>query len=122
MSQISRQTRLSGSPHGKTWNVSRVGREQHVRLLDPHEPFDRRAVEHDVAVERLLELRRRNLDVLVDAENVGELKSQEADVVLRGELENVLLACAGRVTNSRSLFGSHEKSRKTFGVGLAKPK
>ena len=50
-----------------------IGREQHVRLLDAHEPFDRRAVEHDVARQRFLELRRRNLDVLVDAKNVGEL-------------------------------------------------
>ena len=32
----------------------------------------------------------RDLDVLVDAEDVGELQPQEADVVLPGELENVL--------------------------------
>jgi hypothetical protein len=67
-----------------------IGREQHVALLDPHEPFDARAVEHDVAGERLLELRRGDLDVLVDAEDVGELESQEADVVLPGDLEDVL--------------------------------
>ena len=86
----------------KDRNVVEVGREQHVRLLDPHEPLDRRAVEHDVAGERLLELRRRDLDVLVDAEDVGELQAQEADVVLPGELEDVLRRSrpSGRVTSA----------------------
>ena len=48
-------------------------------------------------VERLLELRRGELDVLVDAEDVGELQPQEADVVLPGELEDVLRGGAGQV-------------------------
>jgi hypothetical protein len=60
MSQMRRATRTSLSPHGNSWKVGQVGLKQHVRLLDPHEPLDRRAVEHDVAVERLLELRRRD--------------------------------------------------------------
>ena len=56
-----------------------VGLEQHVRLLDPHEPLDRRPVEHDLAVQRLLELAARHLDVLVDAQDVGELQPEEVD-------------------------------------------
>ena len=62
------------------------------------------------AVESFLELRSRNLDVLVDAEAVGELKSLKPNVVLSGELQNVLFACAGRITNSRSLFRRHERN------------
>ena len=80
-----------------------IRREQHVRLLDAHEAFDRRAVEHDVAGQRLLELRRRNLDVLVDAKNVGELQPHEANVQLLGEIENVLLRSAGRVRRERAI-------------------
>ena len=34
-----------------------IGHQQHVRLLDADEALDRRAVEHDLAVERLLELK-----------------------------------------------------------------
>src|SRR5207247_1083167 len=30
-----------------------IRREEHVRLLDPHEPLDRGSVEHDVAGQRL---------------------------------------------------------------------
>jgi hypothetical protein len=77
MSQISRATRSRASPHGNTRKVEWSGDEQHVRLLDPHEPLDRRPVEEDVARQRLLELRARDLDVLVDAEDVGELQAQE---------------------------------------------
>src|SRR5262249_17363810 len=60
-----------------------------------HEPLDRRAVEHDVAGERLLELRRRNLDVLVDAEYVRELQTHEAHTQLLGQLEDVVDRRAG---------------------------
>ncbi len=74
-----------------------VGREQHVRLLDAHEPFDRRPIEHDVPVERLLELRRGQLDVLVHAENVGELQTKESHVVLAREHEDVGLRRAIQV-------------------------
>src|SRR5690606_10036954 len=50
---------------------------------------DGRTVEHDVAAKRLLELRTRHLHVLVDAEDVGELQSQEADVAVAHEREHV---------------------------------
>ena len=58
-------------------------------------PFDRRAVEHDVAIESFLELRLRNLDVLVYAENVGELKAQKANIVLRRR-DRECLSCSHR--------------------------
>ena len=45
-----------------------------VRFFDPDEPLDRRPVEHDIAVESLLELRRRDLDDLVHDQDVGELE------------------------------------------------
>src|SRR4029077_2015616 len=78
-----------------------IWREQHVRLLDPDESLDRGAVEHDVAGERLLELRRRDLDILVDPKDVGELEPHETDVEVASELEDFLLTRAGRVRNER---------------------
>ena len=65
MSQISRaDARRSRRPTETPRTSTRSGCEEHVRLLDAHEPLDRRAVEHDVAVQRLLELLTRDLDVL----------------------------------------------------------
>ena len=72
-----------------------VGLQHHVRLFDPHEPLDRRAVEHDIALERLLELALGHFDVLVDAQDVGELEAQEVDFLLLAELEQLALAGAG---------------------------
>ncbi len=74
-----------------------VGLEEHVRLLDPHEALDRGAVEHDLAVERLVELAPRYLDVLVDAEDVGELQAEEVHPELTRELEDVRLGCSRQV-------------------------
>ena len=77
--------------------MRQVGLEQHVRLLDPHEPLDRGAVEHDLAVQRLLELAAGHLDVLVDAEDVGELQPEEIDAEAAGQLEKVVLAGPAQV-------------------------
>ena len=68
-----------------------VGTQIHVRLFDADEAFDRRAVEHDLAVERVGELAVGDLDVLDDAEDVGELKAQELDAFLLGPLQDLLL-------------------------------
>ena len=57
-----------------------VGLEVHVRLFDADEPLDRGSVEHDSPVERLLELPIRHLDVLDDAQDVGELEAHELDL------------------------------------------
>jgi hypothetical protein len=95
MSQITRATRASGSPHGRTRKVARSGPQEHVALLGAHEPLDRAAVEHDVAGQRLAELRRRHLDVLVDAEDVGELEAQEAHVLGTRAREHVVGRDAG---------------------------
>ena len=73
-----------------------VGLQHHVRFLDTHEALDRGAVEHHVPVERLLELARGDLDVLVDAEDVGELQAQERHALFLGEVEDVAL-CRHRV-------------------------
>ena len=69
-----------------------IGLEEHVGLLDSHEPLDGGTVEHDLAVERLAELASGHFDVLVHAENVGELKAQEIHAELAAELEDVPLA------------------------------
>ena len=70
--------------------------EHHVRLFDANEPLDRGAVEHDVALERLLELALGDLDVLVDAQDVGELQAQERHALFLGELEDIALGGHGR--------------------------
>ena len=54
-------------------------------------PLDRRAVEHHLAVERLLELAVWDFDVLDGAEDVGELQPQELDLLLLGRVEERFL-------------------------------
>ena len=69
-----------------------VGRQEHVRLLDPHEPFDRRAVEHHAAIERRRKLAVRHLDVLDHTQDVGELQAQELHASRLGLREDLFLA------------------------------
>jgi hypothetical protein len=68
-----------------------VRNEVHVRFLDRGEALDRGAVELDLAVERLAELRARQLDVLDHAEDVRELEPHEADVLRLTHLEDLRL-------------------------------
>ena len=92
MSQIRRPTRAPlGVGPGEDLEGREVGTQIHVRLLDADEAFDRRAVEHDLAVERLGELAVGDLDVLDDAEDVGELQAQKLDALLLGTLQDRLL-------------------------------
>ena len=89
MSQMMRPTRSDpGVGPGKHLEGAEVGLEVHVRLFDADEALDRRAVEHDAAVERLLELPVRHLDVLGRAEDVGELEAHELDLLALDALEN----------------------------------
>ena len=90
--------------------------QQHVRLLDPDEALDRRAVEHDLAVERLLELAARHLDVLVDAEDVGELEPEEVHVELFGQLEHVALGGAAQVGREAFAGGTGRTVRRPCGL------
>src|SRR6185503_13291598 len=83
------------------------GCEKHVGFFDSHEPFDRGSVEHDVAGERLLELGCRELDILVDSENVRELQSQESNIVGLGQLEDVV----GGSTRSIGDLGAMSRHR-----------
>ena len=87
-----------------------VGPEEHVRLLDPDEALDRRAVEHDLAVQRRGELAVRDLDVLDDAEDVGELQAHELHVRALRQLEDLRLA-----------FGAAGVGSGGFRVGHAVP-
>jgi hypothetical protein len=72
-----------------------IGTEVHVRLFNADEPLDGRPVEHDLAVERLLELAVGNLDVLDGAEDVGELKAHELHLFALGALEDLRLGLTG---------------------------
>ena len=67
-------------PPGEDAKRLEVGPEEHVTFFDLHEPFDRRAVEQNLAVERLGELTRRHLDVFRHAEDVDEDQTEETDV------------------------------------------
>src|SRR5205814_2778847 len=81
-----------------------VGPQVHVRLLDADESLDRRAVEHDLAVERVLELAVGNLDVLDRAEDVGELETEELHLLALGALEDLRLGF-GRLRRRPMRFG-----------------
>ncbi|MEI2827524.1 MAG: hypothetical protein V9F04_14890 [Dermatophilaceae bacterium] len=72
----------------------RIGAEVHVRLLDPLVAADRRAVEHELVVQRLLELLDRDRDVLHVPVELGELEPHEAHVVLAALLDQVALVHA----------------------------
>ncbi len=65
-----------------------IGLEHHIRLLDPDEPLDRRPVEPDTVGQRLPDLLRRDGDVLGHTQKIGELQSEEPDVVLLDALEH----------------------------------
>ena len=88
-SQTRRATFPFGCDHGKIAERVEVGHEAHVRFLDPREALDGRPVELDLAVERLLELRARHLDVLDDSEDVRELQAQEPDAFLVAGLQDL---------------------------------
>jgi hypothetical protein len=72
--------------------------EEHVRFLDAGEALDGAAVEHDLAVQGLLELTLGDFDVLDDAVDIGELEAQEVNGFLGGGGENVLGRFRHRVT------------------------
>ena len=72
----------------------RVRQEVHVRLLDPLESADRRAVEHQLVVERLLELVDGDGDVLDGAVRLGELEAHEGNAVARALLQDLCLSMA----------------------------
>ncbi len=95
-----------------------IGLEKHVGFLDADESLDRGAVEHDLTVERLLELTRRHLDVLVDPEDVGELESQKVHAESLGELEDGGLVRAGQHRGEPLEARSLRRARRSL-LGLS---
>src|SRR6185312_6214707 len=85
--------------------------EQHVRLLDPDESLDRGAIEHDLAVQSLLELAAGHLHVLVHAEDVGELQPQKIHTEALGQLEDVILSGAAQIARKAFESGTRGGSR-----------
>ena len=80
-----------GAPPGQHRVRCRIRQEVHVRLLDALEAADRRAVEHQLVVERLLQLLDRDRHVLDLAVRLRELQPHEGDVVAPAALEHFLL-------------------------------
>jgi hypothetical protein len=70
---------------------AQVGLEVDIRFLETHEALDGRAVEHDPAVERFLELAVWHLDVLDRAEDVRELQPHELDPLALDPCEDGIL-------------------------------
>ncbi len=64
-----------------------VGAQPLVALGDPGEALDRAAVEPGAVLDGALELMQRDGDRLHDAQDVGELELDEADVVLLGRFD-----------------------------------
>ncbi len=62
----------------------------HVALVDPREPLDRRTVKALAVVERGLEFTARDLDALREPCDVGEHEPHEADAVLFDRGENLV--------------------------------
>src|SRR5665213_1119861 len=56
----------------------RIGTQHHVDLFAAHEPVDRAAVERHLAVERRLELARRDVDALLNPQHVDEREPDPA--------------------------------------------
>ena len=97
-----RAARLALAP-GQHLERRGIGMEVHVGLLDALEPADRGAVEHQLVVEGLLELRGGDRDVLQLAVQLGELQAHELDVVLATALDQ--LALVHLVSSSRREYG-----------------
>ncbi len=70
---------------------ARIGPGEHVGLLDSRESFDRRAIEADALVERLLELLRGDGEGLEEAQNIGEPEPDETDPSLFDCPQHVVL-------------------------------
>ena len=92
----------NGSMHA----VVRIRHRQHVRLVDAHPAADRRAVEAEAVLERVLvPVFDREGTVLPGAEHVDELQVDHLGVVLLGKFEEVVGChrCAPRSSYPRFL-------------------
>ena len=79
-----------GVAAGEQLEGVRVGLGQHVGFLDPAVALDRRAVEGHALLEGDLQLGRRDLDRLQEAEHVGEPKPDETHAALLDGAQDVL--------------------------------
>ena len=91
------------APPGKQLERGRIGHGDHVRLLDPVEPGDRRAVESHALLERLVELVLADGEGLERAEDVREPEPDELDVLLLDARDHV-----ARVQALPFLDGGHQ--------------
>ena len=78
-------------PPGEHSEGVQVGVEILVGLIDAHEALDGGAVQHDLVVDRLLDLRGRDGHVLELTENVGELHTDKLDVLFFYDADDIFL-------------------------------
>lgn len=69
-----------------------VGNQIHVGLFDPGKAVDRRTVKHDFAIKGFSDLAARNRNILQEAVNITKLYSEEIDILLFDNFENVLFS------------------------------
>ena len=67
-----------------------IGNRQHVRLLHPGEPVDRRAVERHPVAQRVVEFGRRDREALQRAQHVGEPEPDQAHAAFFDAAEHVV--------------------------------
>ena len=80
-----------GGPPGENRKTIQIGIQALVRLVDAGEPLDGGAVEHDLVVDRLLDLRRGERHVLELTENIGELHADKLDLLVLYQTNDVFL-------------------------------
>ena len=95
----------AGLPRNRVERVE-VRDEEHVRLGDPRETLDARAVEPLAVLDRFLQLVHRHLDRLHVADDVGELETDEAKVAFLRQFQR-----------SGELGWGHREPPKSDGMG-----
>ena len=80
-----------GGPPGENRKTIQIGIQALVRLVDAGEPLDGGAVEHDLVVHRLLDLRGGDGHVFQLAKNIHKLHADKLDLLVLYQTDDVFL-------------------------------
>ena len=78
-------------PPGENHEGIEIGVEILVGLVDPHEALNGGAVEHDLVVDRLLNLGGGDGNVFQLTEDVGELEADKLNILLMDDADDIFL-------------------------------